>query len=175
MIENEQRFKVLDESKIREVLKQHATFVDSVRQLDIAFEISEKEIIRVRIENNTRVILEHKKMIEQHKWEETKVLVYPKYVRNLIKILYTLIPNIKILEKQREMWKIDDFLICLDNVKYLGKFLEIEGQNIEKVKRLFSGTIDETPQEPYGWMLKKLMDEGKITFRIEDIFSAPLV
>ncbi len=175
MIEYEQRFRILDEDRVRNALNQHATFVGSVHQLDVIFEISEREVIRVRIENNASVILEHKKMIEQHKWEETKVLVHPEYVKNLIKIFYTLIPDIKILEKRREMWRVNDSLVCLDDVKHLGKFLEIEGQNIEKVKHLFSDAIDGTPQEPYGRMLRKLMDEGKVSFRIEDVFNAPLV
>ena len=70
-------------------------------------------------------------------------------------------------EKRRESWQLDDCHIELDEMPYLGKFVEIEGPNEPVVMRLRQKLgLDDLPLEKKGYIT--LLSEYLISNHIKD-------
>ncbi len=67
-------------------------------------------------------------------------------------------------EKKREIWLLDDCQVCLDELPLLGRFVEIEGPDEEKIARLQEklglGDIPHIPKSYATLMREKLEHEG---------------
>jgi adenylate cyclase class 2 len=68
------------------------------------------------------------------------------------------------LEKKREIWQLDGCLICLDELPLLGKFVEIEGPDENKITQLQEkiglGNLSHIPKSYASLMRKQLKDQG---------------
>ncbi|MEK6864817.1 MAG: class IV adenylate cyclase [Nanoarchaeota archaeon] len=74
----------------------------------------------------------------------------------LYSALYAIIPNSLKYEKKRLTYQRDKCKVCLDDVKKLGKFVEIEGQE-EEIKLIIEQLgIKETTKESYPQMIARL-------------------
>ena len=130
-MEVEIKFKV-DES-IRERIRKIAKFVCEKVETDLYFNSPIKdfkktdEALRVRIDSEgVKITYKGPKIDKETKTREEieiKVDSYEKAVELLKKLGFT--PFKKIVKK-REIYKLEDVIICLDNVEELGTFLEIE-------------------------------------------------
>lgn len=70
-----------------------------------------------------------------------------------------------VIEKEREVYRSKDYNveIVLDKLKCLGDFIEIEG-NKEEVEKLVKLLELKEEARPYGELLEKARDEGKVKF-----------
>jgi len=130
-MEVEIKFKV-DES-IRERIREIAKFVCEKVETDLYFNSPIRdfkktdEALRVRIDSEgIKITYKGPKIDSETKTREEieiKVDSYEKAVELLKKLGFT---PFKEIVKRREIYKLEDVTICLDNVKELGTFLEIE-------------------------------------------------
>jgi len=123
-------------------------------------------VIRIRLVEGKDPVAEMKKMLDTNLWDETQLMIdSPENALHLFSALAT--PR-RIITKQREVWTNDKLIICLDDVKDLGRFIEVEGNEpdvndfVEKV-----GLSD--PQPGYGTQLYFLERDGKIRFDINEM------
>lgn len=136
MIEVEIKAKVKSFQKIKAILtRKGAKLIESVKQLDIIFGHpkfldSENKVIeggliaRIRQENNQKVLefkeISRKKGGIELKFEIGDIKTIEDFLNKLdFKEAFT-------VEKIRETYSYKEFTICLDTVKGLGKFIEIE-------------------------------------------------
>ncbi|GAF67400.1 unnamed protein product [marine sediment metagenome] len=141
-IEVEIKIKVEDLNKIKEKLPQLGKVVKSINQIDeyyipchrdfFAQKPHPVEWLRIRT-NPDKVIFEYDKSINkrpdglQDYAEEYETEI--KNIGEFRKILGFLdFKKIITVDKQREYWNCGDFEICLDKVKDLGDFVEVEAQ-----------------------------------------------
>lgn len=128
------------ENKIK---KLNAKFIESISEKDIYFSHPLKnfgksdEALRVRIADKTFLTYKGKKLDRETKTrEEFEVKV--SNAETMIEILKRLeFKLVRVVEKQRKIYSLNNFKICLDKVKNLGSFVEIEAKekNIEKGKK----------------------------------------
>ncbi len=77
-------------------------------------------------------------------------------------------------EKKREIWQLDDCQVCLDELPLLGRFVEIEGPDEEKITRLQEklglGDVLHIPKS-YATLMREELDRKGIGRR-EILFGA---
>ena len=118
-------------------------------------------VVRIRLVENKEPRMEMKSFLEGNLWDEIELKI--DNPSNAVKILDKISIPRRVISKNREMWKKDDIIICLDDVTHLGEFIEIEGSE-EKVKELVNTLELTEPQWVYGRQLFYLEQEGKIKF-----------
>jgi len=135
--------------------------IKEVYQKDIIF-IKDKNIFRIRISGNKQ-LLEYKQLLDNRRWEEISLEISD--WKKAVKILSKLVPLNKIIEKRRQIYKSNNFLveICIDDIKCLGTFIEIEGkkEDVEKLVKLLNLKKE---AEPYGKLLDNLYKQGKVNY-----------
>lgn len=144
--------------EIKEILdKLRAKFIKEEEQRDIYLSHPSRdfgktdEALRVReIKDNYFLTYKGRKFDPQTKAREE---IEVKTEKEIIELLKRLNFSIKgRVEKKRVLYEWNNLKICLDKVKGLGEFLEIEGNNLEDKKKMFK-------------LLKKLNIERKNLIR----------
>jgi len=92
-------------------------------QKDIYFKVS-KGLLKLRIENNTYTLIQYKRNEKGKRWSDYELLKLEG--KNPVKYLNELFAIETIVEKKRRCFLYDNTRIHLDDVKGLGKFLELE-------------------------------------------------
>lgn len=184
MHEFELRFRINSKKQIVEKL-QTLGFAksDETDMTDIIFEPCDWDvgkpicegffIVRLRLQNGKQPKLELKEFVSQHKWREETTTI--DNAMAAIEILSKVLAPKRVISKKRESWHSDacDVVIAVDEVKSLGSFIEIEGEeeDVRKIAAKF-GFANNEALPPYGSMIFALEREGKIKFSIEDMHKA---
>ncbi len=140
-IEVEIKVKAENTNDIREELLEKGKMVKSIRQIDeyyipchrdfFAQKPFPVEWLRIRT-NPDRTIFEYDKSVKDEKGEQEYAMEYETDVSHpeeLRKILDFLDFKRKItVDKEREVWDCGKLEVCLDNVKDLGEFIEVEAK-----------------------------------------------
>jgi len=179
MKEFEMRFKADNKNKIKEDIesldfKKRASFQMS----DLIFESREWVpgqglkpgyfIVRLRLTTHEKPKLELKQMIDADTWEE--ISLFADHPRNLVKMLSIILRPVRVISKNREEYENGSLIISFDDVKHLGKFIEIEGPRNEVNKIIKKLRFDTSEKQPvYGSTLFYLEREGKIKFKLKDM------
>ena len=136
MIENELKFKVDDLDRIEEKLKAlGASLKNSALQVDYYFShpckdfLHTDEALRVRVMDKFIEVTykgpRRKNSVKSR--EEINIRFSKNDFKNILRLLQRLgFKKYFIIEKYRKEYSLNDFNICLDDVKGLGKFVEIE-------------------------------------------------
>ncbi len=181
MREFELRFKVDDEKILKERLQKLGFRNNGKYNMsDLAFESKDWVtgdkmrsgylVVRIRLIPGKKPLLELKEMIDEDTWNETSVLAEDP--RGLVEIMSKTMRPARIISKTREEFLGDDVIVVLDDVKHLGKFVEVEGDE-EKVFDACSrlGFEISQKQDGYGMMLFRLEKEGKIKFNAHEMLD----
>lgn len=135
-IEAKVRIKKEDINRIRRYLDAHYQFIDKVKKTDYYFEAGKRYTIRLRITKNGNIITLKKKKIgegiEENSELEWAVKDASKWMKeNKLKPKWT-------KKKKSEKYKGGGGVILeLNDVKYLGTFLEIEGESKKQIIQTF--------------------------------------
>jgi adenylate cyclase class 2 len=141
-MEVEVKFKL--EEDIKKRIEEMAKFVCEVRERDLYFNHPCRDFVKtdeaLRVRKSEKVFLTYKgpKIDRETKTrEEIEVEIgdFDKAVRILEKLGFKPVAEVF---KVRRIYKIGDATICIDNVKGLGEFVEIEvkSEDVEKAKSL---------------------------------------
>lgn len=161
-IEIEIKIKIKSFKNIKNELQKYGKLVKSIKQIDEYYVPCHRDFftqkpfpvewLRIRT-NPNKTIFEYDKSInkdskgEQEYAEEYETEIsQPDELRKILKFLD--FKKVITVEKQREVWDCSDFEVCLDRVKGLGLFIEIE------VKRDFKNPIE--AKEACYFFLNKL-------------------
>jgi adenylate cyclase class IV len=172
MLEFELRFK-LEKDILPELVELGFRKRDELRMADLIFEprswkpgdmiIPGYHIVRVRLVHGKRPRLEIKEFVHGYKWSETAFFI--EGPSHFVRLLSKLMDPRRVIEKKRETWVNGALEVCFDDVKHLGKFVEIEGPELEAKElalRLGFGLDDH--QATYGSQLFYLQKTGMICF-----------
>ena len=141
-IEVEIKIKVDNIKSIKEQLQKYGSLTKSIKQIDEYYVPCHRDFfaqkpfpvewLRIRT-NPDKIIFEYDKSInknskgEQEYAEEYETEIsQPDEMRKILKFLD--FKKIVTVEKKREIWDCDNFEICLDKVKNLGSFIEVEAK-----------------------------------------------
>jgi len=163
-IEYEARYEVDNKEELLNKLNElNFKKIKKVCQKDIIF-IKDEHIVRVRISEDKQ-LLEYKRYLDNRRWEEISVEVNDWF--KMVKILSKILPINKIIEKGLYKSENFDVIISIDYIKCLGTFIEIEGNkdNVEKLVKLLNLKNE---AEPYGRLLDKLHNQGKVKYDFEN-------
>jgi len=154
-VEIKTRIKIREIKKILDKLG--AKFIKEEEQRDIYFSHPLRdfgktdEALRVReINGNYFLTYKGRKLDPETKTREEIELKTEKEILELLKRLNFLVKGK--VEKKRALYEYDDLKVCLDKVKGLGEFLEIEGNSLKDKEKMFK-------------LLKKLNIERKNLIR----------
>lgn len=189
-IEVELRARVDDNEKIEEKLEKiGAKKICENTLRDLVFGIAGLESIqkvgwvcRIR-EHGNKKIMDYKKLRKDGNWEEIKLKIDD--INKAIKFLRRLgLTANLIIERTRHEYSYQDFSICIDDVKYLGKFIEVEleakdknevQKKKERIENLFKLLdISDINVAPYGELLINAMIsnpkiKNKIHYELEKV------
>lgn len=129
--------------EIKEILDElGAKFIKEEEQRDLYFSHPSRdfgktdEALRVReIKNDYFLTYKGRKFDPQTKTREEIEVKTEKGILELLKRLNFSVKGR--VEKKRALYKCDDLKICLDKVKGLGEFLEIEGDSLKDKEKMF--------------------------------------
>ena len=127
-------------------------------------------VVRIRLTAHEKPKLEFKEMLDADTWEEISFPV--DNVQDLVKIFAKLMRPTRIISKFREEYVNESCIISIDDVRNLGKFIEIEGPQKEVntiVNKLGFNIADK--QTVYGSMLFHLEKESRIKFDFKDMYK----
>jgi adenylate cyclase class 2 len=145
MIEVEVKAPIKDIKSIKKSLKEmDSSFVESKEEKDEYYQHPSRdfsktdEALRIR-RVGKQVLLTYKgpKLDKESKTREEITLDITEQVKSIEVLMQRLSFN-KVIEvfKRRETYRLEGFEICLDRVKGLGTYLEIEGKAIKDFKKL---------------------------------------
>jgi len=181
MIEVEAKMRLADPEGVRERLADlGAKRVSNLLETNTFFDTREGVLkasdqgLRIRIESNgektPRSVITHKGPRAHGKLKsrnETEVVVAdPRDAAALLGALGY--QPVLTFEKRRERWTLDGCTVELDNMPYLGEFIEIEGRSDEEVLAVRQKLgLDDTPilKSSYIAMLTTYMRENHITLK----------
>jgi len=181
MIEVEAKMRLADPDGVRERLADlGAKRVSNLLETNTFFDTREGVLkasdqgLRIRIESNgektPRSVITHKGPRAHGKLKsrnETEVVVAdPRDAAALLGALGY--QPVLTFEKRRERWTLDGCTVELDNMPYLGEFIEIEGRSDEEVLAVRQKLgLDDTPilKSSYIAMLTTHMRENHITLK----------
>jgi adenylate cyclase class IV len=124
--------------------------------------------VRIRLAEGKKPRLELKEFSHAHAWHETHFHIDGP--AHFVKLLSKIMVPRRILEKRRETWSNGPIEICVDDVRHLGRFIEIEGSELEvKEMAIALGFRLEDHQANYGSQLFYLEKTGFISFHQEDM------
>jgi len=154
---------------------------DELRMADLVFEprdwmpgdmiVPGYHVVRIRLSSGNRPRLEIKEFVKEYKWHETAFNIEgPGHFVCLLNKL--MIPR-RIIEKKREVWVNGALIVCFDDVKHLGRFIEFEGPELEtKELALRLGFALEDHQANYGSQLFYLQKTGLVPFHPDEMAIA---
>jgi adenylate cyclase, class 2 len=122
--------KISDPEKIRTLLKNlNADFKGTDRQTDTYFNVPEGrfKLREGNIENN---LIFYKRTNQKGPKPSDFMLYKPDSPKELKSMLSEALGILKIVEKEREIWFIDNVKFHIDQVKGLGRFFEIEATDL---------------------------------------------
>lgn len=125
--------------------------------------------IRIRLVENKEPLIELKKMIRENLWDEISIMISDP--KEALKLFSEITVPRRVISKQREIWIKDNIIISLDDVKHLGKYIEIEGTEKEVMNVIDKLSLKE-PQPVYGNTLFYLEKEGKVKFDFSEMEEA---
>jgi len=128
----------LDQHRIREVLKtRNARFDGEDHQVDTYFKVSRGRL-KLREGNIENALIYYDRLAATGP-KESKVILYPNPDPSLKNILSKALGVLVVVDKKREIYRIDNLKIHIDTVKGLGSFVEVEAGNdngaIGKIRR----------------------------------------
>ena len=120
-------------------------------------------VIRIRFRKGHEPVVELKEKLSADTWEETTFKTDD--IRALIKMFNKGFTFSKIISKVREEHKMGNALITIDDVKHLGKFIEIEAPRKEAlpISKELGFALGEK-QKDYGYLIFQLMKDRKLLF-----------
>ena len=129
------------------------------------------QVVRIRLTSNSRPRLELKEYVNHTTWKEHGMEIDdPARFSELFSAI--MVPR-RVISKHREAWACGSVEIVLDNVKHLGKFIEIEGPQDEVRSVAEKLGFDPGKSElAYGTQLFYLEQDGKISFNLKEISEA---
>ncbi len=176
-IEKEYRFSVTDEhfKKIKKLsrLKTKSDRVTDIVMGFYGFNSLDKlgYICRIRQKNGS-AILECKKRLNSNTWKEEQIVVASAMQAFSFLSMLGLKPYL-LLDRIREERETDDFILALDEVSMLGKFVEVEFKDVNNTNNiknlqifLKSCGITSEPQKLYGDIFKEKIENDK-NFKFE--------
>lgn len=128
-------------------------------------------VVRIRLVSGSRPRLEVKEFAKTHHWHEAAFNIEgpAHFVRLLSKIM---VPR-RVIEKKREVWTNGAVSVCFDDVRHLGRFVEVEGPEIDvKELALALGFRLEDSQPTYGSQLFYLEKMGLVPFHTDEMTAA---
>lgn len=125
-------------------------------------------IVRIRLAHGNRPKLEVKEFRRTHEWNETHFSIEgPDHFVRLLSMI--MVPR-RIIEKKREVWANGSLSVCLDDVRHLGRFVEIEGPELEvKELAIALGFRLDDAQPGYGTQLFYLEKTGLVPFHPDEM------
>lgn len=136
MKEIEIRFKVQDDKNLQEKINQLGAIKGEIEfQNDLYYKLKGHEdegdvpgssIYRIRQQSNNLVQLVRKTTITPGVWDEYEINIPKEHLDFFIDLFNTTMTQVLSISKHRTSYKINDFTICIDDIKNLGKFVEIE-------------------------------------------------
>lgn len=108
------------EKKLKE---NRAVFKGILKQKDIYYNFS-KGLLKLRVENDTYYLIKYLRDEKNKRWSNYEIIELKG--KNLEKYLSEIFHVETVVEKTRRLYMYGDTRIHLDNVKGLGKFLELE-------------------------------------------------
>lgn len=177
-IEVEIRFVVKEPEQCRLRLREVSRLVGTKDQVDEYFEHpcrtfigkNFKEYLRVRTTDGKASLEYHQCIIEEnrksHTIEKESEIRDPATIKQILLDLG--FKTSVIIKKRRETFETDKFIICLDEVKGLGNFLEIEAKKLfgsieetkkecEKFAKILNPTLEKPPEGGYPDLLARKM------------------
>lgn len=142
MLEVEVKAKIIPEKIKEKLLQMGANFAKKEKQVDIYFRhpsrnfASRDEALRVR-EIDGRFFLTYKgpRVEKETKTrEEIEVTVKGDILPLLKKLGFEPLES---MEKEREIYNWNDLKVCIDGIKELGSFLEVEGERKQDKQKIF--------------------------------------
>ena len=137
-VEIEIKVKIFDVNELREKIKKEAKLVKTIHQVDeyygpphkVFFKENPKEndeYLRIRTQENKKIIGYYKVIDAGNHSEEYEVDIGDaKIMKEILKKLDFI--SVVTVDKKREVYEVDGFELCIDSVKDLGNFLEIEAK-----------------------------------------------
>lgn len=129
-----------DFKKIRIILNKINAKKDTIKkQTDYFFDISNKSNksfarLKLRVEKNSNTLIYYERPdFIANKTTSSLVKLYKINDKDIIPFLKTFIPIKAVVRKRREVWKKDNIVFHLDNIKDIGKVFEIELQKNDKI------------------------------------------
>ena len=128
-------------------------------------------IVRIRLVSGQKPKLELKECVGKHSWSELGTEIDDPV--HCLKLFSRIMVPRRIISETRETWTRRNIEVVLDNVRHLGKFIEIEGPEAE-VRKLASqlGFRAEQAAPGYGTLLFWLERDGKLTFDFKEMEAA---
>ena len=120
----ELKVKVDSHTKITNLLKKvDANYKNVLVQKDVYFKVK-KGLLKLRIEGGTNTLIKYLRDEKGKRWSNYELLKLEgknpeKYLRDIFEV-------VTVVEKKRKLFLYDNTRIHLDDVKKLGKFLELE-------------------------------------------------
>lgn len=158
--ELEYRFKLTDNiTNLLNVNFNDLKWSNTFSQDDIVFknQIVDGFIIRFRHDNEYYMQIKIKK--EEYEWKEISISIDKNDLSDLISFVKLFMDPMGVVSKHRKVSQVtnDTVKFYIDDVKHLGKFLEIEGNNsnIEKYVKILNLSISDA-NPPYGRILDDL-------------------
>jgi len=172
VLEFELRFK-LEKDLLPELAELGFRKRDELRMADLIFEpkdwkpgdmiIPGYHVVRVRLVHGKRPRLELKEFVSGYKWNETAFFIDGP--ASFVELLSKVMAPRRVIEKKRDVWANGAIEVCFDDVKHLGKFVEIEGPEVEaKELALRLGFSLDDHQATYGSQLFYLQKTGLVSF-----------
>lgn len=128
-----------DFDKVRKILKSFGAKKEIVKnQKDYFFELSKKKIgnprLKLRIENKKETLVYYDRPdFKKGKEATAKIKLYEVKDEELLPFLKESLGVKAIVEKKREVWRKDNTVFHLDEVKGVGKIFEVELQKFGKI------------------------------------------
>lgn len=154
---------------------------DELRMTDLIFEPKEHVrgsgvkpgyyVVRIRLVSGNRPRLELKEFHSDYKWDETAFTIDGP--RHFVQLFSRIMVPSRVIEKRRDVWVNGALIVCFDDVKHLGKFVELEGPDLEtKELALKLGFALEDHQPTYGSQLFYMQKMGLVSFHPDEMAAA---
>jgi len=152
-----------------------------MRMADLVFEPKEWKpgdmiapgyhVIRIRLAQHHRPLIELKEFLHGNTWRELSIRTDDPSA--FVRLFSNLMVPRRIIEKQREIWTNGVLEISFDDVKHLGRFIEIEGPQlyVDELALELGFRMDDK-EANYGAQLFYLEKTGLIPFHPDEMHAA---
>jgi len=127
--------------------------------------------VRIRLIDGRKPRLELKEYLKENVWDEMSLEISSP--EEMVRILSKIMNMRRCVLKHRIMWHKNSVEVCVDKVKHLGDFVEIEGEEKEVFNTAKLLNLDISQKHPnYGAQLFYLERDGRLKFSADEILKA---